>query len=107
MDRPPDRRRTVLTWSIAGALLIVPFIAMLWVGTYAHASPALWGIPFFYWYQLLWVIITAILTIAAYHLVHRIERPRGRDDGARTTKGPDATPGTGTGSADAEAKGER
>ncbi len=41
------------------ALLLVPFLAVLWPPFYNHREPALAGIPFFYWYQLLWVFLTA------------------------------------------------
>lgn len=47
-------------------LLLIPFIAMLWPPFYNFRNPALFGIPFFYWFQLLWVIITAILTAIVY-----------------------------------------
>ena len=30
--------------------------AMLWVGSYAKVDPTFIGIPFFYWYQMLWVL---------------------------------------------------
>jgi len=39
---------------------------MLWVPSYAGGSPALYGIPFFYWYQLAWVLGGAALTAAVY-----------------------------------------
>jgi quinol-cytochrome oxidoreductase complex cytochrome b subunit len=47
-------------------LLLIPFIAILWVPSYAGASPELAGIPFFYWYQFLWVLISAVLTAFVY-----------------------------------------
>ncbi|MDQ2713898.1 MAG: DUF3311 domain-containing protein [Chloroflexota bacterium] len=47
-------------------LLILPFIAMLWPPFYNMLTPDLAGIPFFYWYQLLWIVITAILTAIVY-----------------------------------------
>ncbi|MDQ6826242.1 MAG: DUF3311 domain-containing protein [Candidatus Eremiobacteraeota bacterium] len=43
------------------ALLIVPFAATLWPPFYAHRDPVVLGLPFFYWYQMLWVIITSLL----------------------------------------------
>lgn len=49
-------------------LLIIPFIATLWVPFYAGPNPALGGIPYFYWYQFLWVIITAVLTAVVYFI---------------------------------------
>ncbi|HEY5337657.1 MAG TPA: DUF3311 domain-containing protein [Rhizomicrobium sp.] len=42
-------------------LLAVPFIATLWVPFYNHALPDFDGIPFFYWYQLVWVPLTAAI----------------------------------------------
>ena len=54
-------------------LLIVPFIGTLWVSSYASLTPELWGIPFFYWYQFLWIAIGTVLTIIVY-LVERSER---------------------------------
>lgn len=49
-------------------LLLIPFIAMLIPNYYNTASPDLGGIPFFYWYQLLWIIITVIITGLMYVL---------------------------------------
>lgn len=43
-------------------LLILPFVGLLFPVFYAHAEPALWGVPFFYWYQFAWVIASAIIT---------------------------------------------
>ena len=40
-------------------LLIVPFVATLLPWIYNRADPSLFGMPFFYWYQLAWVVITA------------------------------------------------
>src|ERR1700750_727808 len=48
-------------------LLLLPFIGLLWVPFYnTDALPALFGFPFFYWYQLLWVPITAFLIWIVY-----------------------------------------
>ncbi len=35
---------------------------MVWVPFYNKIEPVLWGFPFFYWYQLLWVLISAVIT---------------------------------------------
>ncbi|GAA2723182.1 MULTISPECIES: DUF3311 domain-containing protein [Streptomyces] len=59
---------------VAGICLAIPFVAMLWVDSYARVSPAFIGIPFFYWYQMLWVLIATLLTTIAYVLVRRRER---------------------------------
>ena len=48
-------------------LLLLPFIGLLWVPFYnTDALPALFGFPFFYWYQLLWVPVTAFLIWVVY-----------------------------------------
>jgi hypothetical protein len=51
-------------------LLAIPFAAMMWVPSYNRAGPQIAGIPFFYWYQLLWIPIGALLIL----LVYRAER---------------------------------
>lgn len=56
--------------------LIAPFAAMLWVGSYAKTDPAFIGIPFFYWYQMAWVLISTVLTMIAYKLWQRDQRAR-------------------------------
>ena len=43
-------------------LLLVPFVGLLWVPFYNLRTPELFGFPFFYWYQLAWVPVTAVLT---------------------------------------------
>ena len=43
---------------------------MLWVSSYNRVEPMIAGIPFFYWYQLLWILIAAVL-IAIVYLVER------------------------------------
>ncbi len=47
-------------------LLLIPFIGTLFPSFYAFQAPALFGFPFFYWYQMLWVLISAALTGIVY-----------------------------------------
>jgi len=54
-------------------LLVIPFVALLWVPFYNFGSPSLHGIPFFYWYQLLWIPITSLIIYIVFRKV--------RDDG--------------------------
>jgi len=61
VTRSQRRGRRWLRW-----LLIIPFIALLWPPFYNFRDPVFMGIPFFYWYQLLWIIITAIITALVY-----------------------------------------
>jgi hypothetical protein len=52
-------------------LLLVPYVAVLWVPFYNSAEPRLAGIPFFYLYQLAWVVISSILTAIVYMATRR------------------------------------
>ena len=61
---------------VIAVCLIAPFVAMLWVGSYAKTDPAFIGIPFFYWYQMAWVLISTALTATAYALWQRDQRAR-------------------------------
>ena len=63
LSRPERRGRS---WLLL--LLIIPFIAMLWPPFYNFRDPTFIGIPFFYWFQLLWIIITAIIMAVVYLL---------------------------------------
>lgn len=63
MPARPLRHR--LLW----LLLLIPYIGLLWVPFYNQREPALWGFPFFYWYQLIWVPITALLTWLVYRVM--------------------------------------
>ena len=53
-------------WSWWYLLFVVQFVVILWPPLYNKAEPALMGIPFFYWFQLLWVLISAVLTAVVY-----------------------------------------
>jgi Protein of unknown function (DUF3311) len=48
-------------------LLVLPFIALLWVPSYNSVEPSLGGVPFFYWYQFVWLFITSGLIIFLYY----------------------------------------
>jgi len=46
------------------ALLILPLAATLFPGLYNRADPAIFGLPFFYWFQLVWVVVTSLVLAA-------------------------------------------
>jgi hypothetical protein len=56
-------------------LLLLPWIAMIWVPSYNRIEPQWLGFPFFYWYQLLWVLISAVITALVYMKTRPPERP--------------------------------
>ncbi len=53
----------------AGILLLTPIVALMWVPSYAREDPTLFGFPFFFWYQFMWVFLCSGMTWAAYKLV--------------------------------------
>jgi len=61
---------------IAAVCVIVPFVAVLWVPIYDKDKPEVAGFPFFFWWQLLWVGVTAALMGLAYFVVRREEVAR-------------------------------
>ncbi|MFE9439275.1 DUF3311 domain-containing protein [Streptomyces sp. NPDC006602] len=83
MSNAPEVRPPVLTpvRVVIALCLFAPFVAMLWVGSYAKVDPAFIGIPFFYWYQMAWVLISTALTMTAYKLWQRDQRARASRNG--------------------------
>ena len=82
-DTAPPARRGLLV--LAGVLLLVPVVALLWVGSYSRVEPRLGAFPFFVWYQFLWVFLCSAMTYTAYRIV-LLARPHRSmaDDGDRS-----------------------
>jgi hypothetical protein len=66
MDQQYRKRAVDGRWSWWYLLFLIQFVAVLWPPFYNKMDPSWIGIPFFYWYQLLWIIIGAILTAIVY-----------------------------------------
>lgn len=47
-------------------LLIIPCIIALWVPLYNSAEPTLFGFPFFYWFQLVLIPVSAVFIFVVY-----------------------------------------
>jgi Protein of unknown function (DUF3311) len=47
---------------------------MLWVPSFNKLEPSLGGIPFFYWYQFVWIGLTAVVVWLVYALSHGGDR---------------------------------
>ena len=80
--RGPVRRPAAR--AAVAVLLAVALIGTLWVPLYARSRPQLGPFPFFYWYQLIWIPLTAAILWICYLLL-------------RTKPAPDAGPGDGRG----------
>jgi hypothetical protein len=71
-SEPPGPGRLIA----AGVALAIAIIVPLLVWTYAKTEPELGGIPFFFWYQFLLVILSVGLTSIAFRLVAAHDRDR-------------------------------
>ncbi|MDJ0514145.1 MAG: DUF3311 domain-containing protein [Methyloceanibacter sp.] len=77
-------------------LLIIPFALVAWVPFYNRIEPTLWGIPFFYWYQLAAIILGAMVVMGVYFLDRRAGFAA---DGADRRSEQETDDGTGPGGA--------
>jgi len=53
------------------ALLLLQYVLALCVPYYNKVEPTLAGIPFFYWYQMVMVLVGAALTAVVYFATER------------------------------------
>ena len=58
-----SKKRASRWWYL---LFAVQFVGLLAVPFYNKLQPEWAGIPFFYWYQLIWIILGAGLTLTVY-----------------------------------------
>ena len=71
--------RTITPLRLFATLCVLaPTVAVIAVPTYNSATPRLGGFPFFYWYQLLLVVLTGILMVAAFWAIKIDEGRRKR-----------------------------
>jgi hypothetical protein len=61
---------------IAGILLATAIVVPLFVPVYSIDEPRLAGMPFFYWYQMMWIPVTAGLVGCSYWLITKEDRRR-------------------------------
>ena len=60
-DKPKQKKSRAIY-----LLLLAPYLALLWVPFYNRAAPELFGIPFYYWYQMLWILLGVLATLPIY-----------------------------------------
>jgi len=63
MKGSPETRRARRRWYW---LLLVPYLALLIPQIYTSGGPPLFGIPFFYWYQMSGSVMAAVMTGIVY-----------------------------------------
>jgi hypothetical protein len=65
----PANKKSWTTW----LLLLLPYLALCFPQLYARATPALFGFPFFYWYQFAWVVLTSLILGVVYRRLKEYE----------------------------------
>lgn len=63
-ERSPTRNN----WSWWYLLFVIDFVIVLWPPFYNKIEPTLIGIPFFYWYQVPCVVVSAVITAFIYFI---------------------------------------
>ena len=63
---PPGPRETRWTW-----LLLIPLAGTLIPPIYNTQDPELFGVPFFYWYQMVWIPVSVLITVIVYRATRR------------------------------------
>jgi hypothetical protein len=66
-ERDKKRRR----FRLVHLFLIVPYVAVLWVPFFNRISPSIAGVPFFYWYQMLWIALGALMLLPVFVVEER------------------------------------
>ncbi|GAA4660981.1 DUF3311 domain-containing protein [Arthrobacter cryoconiti] len=106
-DSPTRGPARPMPYVISGVMLALAVIMPLVVPMYAHDGPRLFSFPFFYWYQMAWVPVCALLVGIAYKLTTAEDKrrraavtsqssPNGTQsgvvsDGTNPVSGPDVT----------------
>jgi hypothetical protein len=69
--RSEHRRSDYSPWNY---LLLIPIVLPLLTFLYNHETPKLFGIPFFYWFQMLLAPLAVLATVSAFYLARRTRR---------------------------------
>ncbi len=64
-----DRASVRALSPLGTALLVLPCAAVLAVPAFDRVQPMWLGLPFFYWWQMLWVLLASLFTGMVYKIV--------------------------------------
>ena len=73
LSPPAPRRSDHSPWNY---LLLIPIIVPLLTFLYNRETPRLFGIPFFYWFQMLFAPLAVLCSVSAFYLVRQAQRAR-------------------------------
>jgi hypothetical protein len=65
-DQPDDVRTDSRGRSAVSWLLVIPLLLVAYPPLYNRTDPTLFGIPFFYWYQLAVIGVSVVCTTVVY-----------------------------------------
>lgn len=71
----PGGRASGLVFNPWNLVLLIPFIVLL-TPIYNRESPALFGMPFFYWFQFLVIPLGVLCTITVYRMTRKAPASR-------------------------------
>jgi hypothetical protein len=63
-----SRGPTPLARFVVALLFAIVMVVTVWVPFYNRIEPTWYGIPFFYWFQIGWIVVAAGVTVLAYKL---------------------------------------
>lgn len=61
----------------AALLLIIPTAVLLDVPLYNHVDPKWYGMPFFWWFQGVWLVIAAVMYVGAAAILQHYDKDTG------------------------------
>jgi hypothetical protein len=64
----PRKPPTAAARAIVAVLFTIVFVGALTVPLYNRIEPSAAGVPFFYWFQIVWILASGIATAIAYGL---------------------------------------
>ena len=78
LSPPASRRSDYNPWNY---LLLAPIVLPLLTFLYNHETPKLFGIPFFYWFQMLLAPLAVLATVSVFYLTRhaQLSRRTGRE----------------------------
>jgi CBS domain containing-hemolysin-like protein len=71
LSPPAPRRSDHSPWNY---LLLIPIVLPLLTFLYNSETPKLFGIPFFYWFQMLLAPLAVLASVSAFYLARRSRR---------------------------------
>ncbi len=76
LSPPVPRRSDHSPWNY---LLLIPIVLPLFTFLYNSETPRLFGIPFFFWFQMLLAPLAVVASVSVFYLTRRASRAARRE----------------------------